>query len=95
MAERRFRFSGAGSLRPVAIFNRRNAFLGWLSWIVAKRVLKQKARDAVPGTAEGSRWPNKAAIAAALAAVGGLIWFWRRTAADELPRSELPPPAGE
>jgi hypothetical protein len=78
----------------VAIFNRRNAFLGWLSWVVAKRVLKKKARGAVPGTAEGSKRPNKGAIAAALAAVVGLIWFWRRTSADDL-ADELPPPAGE
>ena len=62
----------------MSIFNRRNAVTGWLAWIVAKRVLKKKARDAVPGTVEGSRRPNKGAIATALAAVGGVLWFWRR-----------------
>jgi hypothetical protein len=74
----------------MSIFNRRNAVMGWLSWLVAKRVLKRKAKDAVPGTLEGSRRPNKGAIATSLAAVGGLLWFWRRKSSDD----ELPPPAG-
>jgi hypothetical protein len=72
----------------MSIFNRRNAAMGWLSWIVAKRVLKKKAKDAVPGTVEGSKRPNKGAIATALAAVGGLLWFRRKKSSDD----ELPPP---
>ena len=80
----------AVSLRRMSIFNRRNAVVGWLSWLVAKRVLKQKARDAVPGTVEGTKRPNKGAIATALAAFGGLLWFWRRNSSDE-----QPPPSGE
>jgi hypothetical protein len=75
----------------MSIFNRRNAVMGWLSWLVAKRVLKRKAKDAVPGTVEGSRRPNKGALATALAGVGGLLWFWRRKSSDD----ELPPPPGE
>ena len=75
----------------MSIFNRRNAAVGWLSWIVAKRVLKTKARDVVPGTVEGSKRPNKGAIATLLAAVGGALWFWRKKSSDD----ELPPPAGE
>ena len=47
----------------MSIFNRRNAVVGWLTWIVAKRVLKKKAKDVVPGTVEGSKRPNKGAIA--------------------------------
>jgi hypothetical protein len=62
--------------------------MGWLRWIVAKRVLKKKAKDAVPGTVEGSKRPNKGAIATALAAVGGLLWFRRKKSSDD----ELPPP---
>ena len=69
----------------MAIFNRRNAVVGWLSWLVAKRVLKKKAKDAIPGTVEGTKRPNTGAIASALAAFGGLLWFWRRKASDELP----------
>ena len=75
----------------MSIFNRRNALTGWLTWLVAKRVLKKKARDAVPGTVEGSKRPNKGAIATGIAALGGLLWFWRRKSSDD----ELPPPAGE
>jgi hypothetical protein len=67
----------------MSIFNRRNAVMGWVSWLVAKRVLKKKAKDAVPGTVEGSRRPNKGAIATALAAVGGVLWFWRKKSSDD------------
>ncbi len=75
----------------MSIFNRRNAMMGWLSWLVAKRVLKRKAKDVVPGTVEGTKRPNKGAIATGLAALAGALWFWRRKGSDE----ELPPPAGE
>ena len=62
--------------------------MGWLSWLVAKRVLKKKAKDAVPGTVEGSKRPNKSAIATMLAAVGGALWFWRKkSGGDETPPS--------
>ena len=73
----------------MSIFNRRNAVMGWLSWLVAKRVLRRKAKDVVPGTVEGSKRPNKGAIATALAAVGGVLWFWRRKGS-----SDEPPPYG-
>jgi hypothetical protein len=75
----------------MSILNRRNAVMGWVTWLAAKRVLKKKARDALPGTVEGSKRPNKGAIATVLAAVGGALWFWRRKSSDD----ELPPPAGE
>jgi hypothetical protein len=39
----------------------------------------------VPGTVEGSKRPNKGAIAAALAAVGGVLWFWRRKSPSDQP----------
>jgi hypothetical protein len=69
----------------MSIFNRRNAAVGWLSWLVAKRVLKKKVRGVVPGTVEGTKRPNKGAIATALAGVGGLLWFWRRKGQDDEP----------
>ena len=50
------------------ILNRRNAVVGWITWVIAKHVLKRKARAVVPGTVEGSRRPNKSAIAAIAAA---------------------------
>ena len=74
----------------MGIFNKRNAAVGWLSWIVAKRVLKKKAKEALPGTVEGSKRPNKGAIATLLAAVGGALWFWRKQSSDD----ESQPPAG-
>ena len=74
----------------MGIFNKRNAVTGWLTWIVAKRVLKKKAKDALPGTVEGSKRPNKGAVATQLAAVGGALWFWRRKGSDDA----QPPSAG-
>ena len=66
----------------MSMFNRRYAVLGWLTWIGAKTVVKHKARQAVPGTVEGSRRPNKGAIAAGVAAVVGVLWFWRKSSDD-------------
>jgi len=66
----------------MSIFNKRNAVTGWLTWIVAKRVLKKKAKDALPGTVEGSKRPNKGLIAM-FAAVVGFFVFWRRKSSDD------------
>jgi hypothetical protein len=63
----------------MSIVNRRNAVFGWTVWAIAKRVLKRKAKAAVPGTVEGTHRPNASAtFLSALAAVGGALWFWRR-----------------
>ena len=68
----------------MAIVNRRNAFLGWTVWALAKQTLKMKARAAVPGTVEGTHRPNRSAtILSAVAAAGGALWFWRRHEAHE------------
>ena len=74
----------------MGIINRRNAALGWLAWQVGKRVIKKKARSAVPGTVEGSWRPNVSAIVAAAAALGGALWFWRKRQTDG---DDWPPPA--
>ena len=66
----------------MSFVNRRNAVLGWLTWLTAKRVLKKKAKEAVPGTVEGTKRPNKGAIVSLLAVVGGALWFWRRSDDD-------------
>jgi MYXO-CTERM domain-containing protein len=62
----------------MGVLNKRNAVLGWTAWQVGKRVLKRKAREAVPGRVDDTRRPNKSAIAAVLAAIGGALVFWRR-----------------
>jgi hypothetical protein len=67
----------------MSIVNRRNAVLGWLTWLTAKRVLKKKAKQAVPGTVEGTKRPNKGAIVSLLAVVGGALLFWRRSGDDK------------
>jgi MYXO-CTERM domain-containing protein len=72
-----------GSLHSMGIMNKRNAVLGWTAWQVGKRMMKRKARDAVPGRVDDSMRPNKGAIAAALVAVGGALLFWRRRRDDE------------
>ena len=61
----------------MGIVNRRNAFLGWSVWKLAKRAGKRKAKAAVPGPGEHAGL-NKGAIASMLAAVGGALWFWRK-----------------
>jgi len=76
----------------MSIYNRRNAALGWLSWLVAKRVLKKKVRQAVPGTVSGTKRPNKGAIATLVAVVVGLLWFWRRSGDDGSPGDVWTPP---
>ena len=62
----------------MSIVNKRNAVLGWLTWNVGKRLARKKARSAVP-TIEAGR-PNKPAVglAAGLAALGGILLFWRK-----------------
>jgi hypothetical protein len=74
------------------MLNRRKAIIGWLVWTAAKpfvkRALKSRARGAVPGTREGSRAPNNAAIVVALAAVAGAFMFWRNRRSEDVDLSE-------
>ena len=74
----------------MGFFNRRNALIGWLAWNVAKRVIRRKAKAAVPSIDTEAKRPNKPAILlAALAAVGGALLFWRsRSGDDDLPPTE-------
>ena len=57
----------------MGIVNRRNAVVGWVTLKVGKRVVKQKAADAVPKAKK-----TGGAAAGALAAIGGVLFFWRR-----------------
>jgi hypothetical protein len=56
----------------MGIVNKRNAIVGWVALKVGKRVVKQKAAAAVPTARSGG------AVAGALAAIGGVLFFWRR-----------------
>jgi hypothetical protein len=70
----------------MGIVNRRNAVIGWAAWNVGKMVAKRKAKAAVPGIDTKSMRPNKpAVVAAALAGIGGLIFFWRKKGDDLTP----------
>lgn len=90
------------------MFNRRNAVIGWLAWNVGKRVLRRKARQALPAVDAETKRPNKPAILAGLATLGIGAWFARRrlreddegaaleqTAAPEAAAEETSPPAAE
>jgi hypothetical protein len=67
----------------VSIVNRRNAVMGWAAWQIGKRVMRHKAKSAVPKVDLEERRPNKGAIALFAAAVGGLVFFWRRRSGDD------------
>ena len=69
----------------MSVINRRNAVVGWLAWAVGKRVLKRKAKDAVPSIDPESGRPNKSAIALLLAGTVGLATFWRKRAGHDSP----------
>jgi hypothetical protein len=63
----------------MAIMKKRNALLGWAVWKVGKRVVKRKAKAAVPGAGGGSgSRSGKPALLAGIAALGGALFFWRR-----------------
>lgn len=66
----------------MSIFNRRNAVVGWLTLVVGKRVLKRKAKDAVPSVDSETKRPNKSAIALTLAGLVGALTFWRKRSDD-------------
>jgi LPXTG-motif cell wall-anchored protein len=64
------------------VLNKRKALIGYLVYTagkpIAKRVVKRKAKGAVPGTREGSRLPNTSAIVAGAGALLGGLLFWRK-----------------
>ena len=69
----------------MGVFNRRNAALGWVAWAVGKRVLKKKARDAVPAVDPETKKPNKSAVALLIASAVGVATFWKRRSGDDGP----------
>ena len=56
----------------MGIVNKRNAVVGWIVLKAGKRVVKKKAQDVAPTKRTGG------AAAGALAALGGVLLFWRR-----------------
>ncbi|HEY6961925.1 MAG TPA: hypothetical protein VI408_08575 [Gaiellaceae bacterium] len=71
----------------MGVFNRRNAALGWVAWAVGKRVMKKKAKDAVPAIDPETKKPNKSAIALLIASAVGVATFWRKRSGDDTPPS--------
>jgi len=67
----------------MGVVNRRNAVVGWLTLAVGKRVLKRKAKDAVPSVDPETKRPNKSAIALGVASLVGLLTFWRKRAGGD------------
>jgi hypothetical protein len=67
----------------MGIFNRRNAAVGWVTWMLGKRVLKRKAKGAVPSVDPETKRPNRSAIALLLAGVVGALTFWRSRSSDD------------
>jgi hypothetical protein len=62
----------------MGVVNRRNAVVGWVALAVGKRVLKQKAKDAVPSVDPETKKPNKSAVALLVASAVGVATFVRK-----------------
>jgi len=73
----------------MGVVNRRNAVVGYLALAVGKRVLKKKAKDAVPAIDTETKKPNKSAIALLVAGSVGALTFWRkRSGGDDTPEAD-------
>ena len=62
----------------MSIFNRRNAALGWLTWLVGKRVVKRKAKATAQAIDLGAKHPRSKAFAVLAASAAGAVAFVRR-----------------
>ena len=69
----------------MGVVNRRNAVVGYLALAVGKRVLKKKAKGAVPAIDPQSKKPNKSALALVIAGAAGALTFWRKRSGDDEP----------
>jgi hypothetical protein len=65
------------------MFNRRNAFIGWLVLAAAKPIAKQKARQAAKSKRTGVVGATLAGVGAAV----GALMFWRKRRGGESPSS--------
>jgi hypothetical protein len=68
----------------MGVFNRRNAFVGWLVIALAKPVAKQKAAMAARKARSKKGGAVAASFAAAGAAAAGLM-FWRKRHSGDSP----------
>jgi hypothetical protein len=68
----------------MSVFNRRNAFIGWLVITLAKPVAKQKAARAARKAKSKKGGAVAASLAAAGAAAAGLM-FWRKRHSGDTP----------
>jgi len=69
----------------MGILKKRNAVLGWAVWKIGKRIVKRKAKAAVPGHGSSGGRSTKPAMLAGLAAAGGALLFWRRRSGSPEP----------
>jgi hypothetical protein len=61
----------------VSIVNRRNAILGWLTWMSYKRTAKRLAKRAAPSVESGR--PNKSLLAVgSVAGTAAALTVWRK-----------------
>lgn len=67
----------------MGIVNRRNAVAGWLALSVGKRVLKKKAKQAVPSVDTETKRPNRSALVVGALGLLGAVAFWRGRSNDE------------
>jgi hypothetical protein len=69
----------------MSVINRRNAVVGWAALAVGKRVLKRKAKSAVPSIDPESKRPNRSAIALLVASAVGALTFWKKRSGGDEP----------
>ena len=62
----------------MGMFNRRNALIGWLVWQVGIRVIKRKAKEALPAVDRETKRPNRTFVLLGLAAAGTAAFLWFR-----------------
>ena len=72
------------------VFSRHNAVVGYVTWVVTKRVIRRKAKHAVPSIDPETKRPNKSAIALLLAGTAGILALRRRSGVGD--DDQLPPP---
>jgi hypothetical protein len=68
----------------MGVFNRRNAFIGWLVIALAKPLAEQKARSAARKASGKKGGAVMASLAAAGMAAAGLM-FWRKRRSNDTP----------